>query len=286
MEIGLVFPTTEIGDDPDRIRRYVSRAEQLGFGHLLTYEHVLGTDPNRPDWEGPFDAEDPFYEPFTLFSHLAAVTESIEFVSGILILPQRQTALVAKQATEVYRLSNGRFRLGVGLGWNQPEYQALGESFTNRADRIEEQINLLRQLWSEEIVDFDGDYHTVDRMGLNPRPDGGSIPLWMGGGADPVLDRIARMADGWLPQFQPGQKARDRLSDLEERCQRHGREFGDVGIHGRTKYHENRPLEQSVEDWANLGADYLSVNPMYENWDGPDHLDNLESIADEVEDWL
>jgi probable F420-dependent oxidoreductase len=284
VEIGIVFPTTEMENDPALVRRYATRAEELGFEHLLTYEHVLGTDPERPDWEGPFDAEDPFHEPFTLFSHLASVTDELNFVTGILILPQRQTALVAKQAAEVDRLSGGRLRLGVGLGWNQPEYRALGESFSDRGRRIEEQITVMNKLWSEDIVDFDGTFHTIDRMGLKPKPDGGTIPIWMGGSADPVLDRIARMAEGWLPQFQPDPDAHDRLDNLHDACRRHDRDPDTVGIHGRLKVESDLgKLNEGVNQWRDLGADYLSINPMYRGWSGREHLDVLERIDQRLE---
>src|SRR5919112_5073519 len=175
VQVGVTFPQSEIGADPEVIRDYAQAAEDLGYEHLLAYDHVLGADPsNREGWRG-YTQKTMFHEPLTLFSFLSAITQRLEFVSGVIVLPQRQTALVAKQAAEVDVLSNGRLRLGVGIGWNAVEYEALGERFENRGARIEEQIPLLRQLWTEELVDFRGQYHTIERAALLPRP-GRRIP--------------------------------------------------------------------------------------------------------------
>src|SRR5258708_14783188 len=157
MNIGVVFPQTEIGADRGAIRSYAQRVEELGFTHLLAYDHVLGADPevHRP-WRGPYDVDTTFHEPFVLFGYLAAITE-LELVTGIIVLPQRQTALVAKQAAEVDVLTNGRFRLGVGAGWNAVEFDALGKDFATRGRRMDEQIELLRRLWIDQSVTFEGD---------------------------------------------------------------------------------------------------------------------------------
>src|SRR5438105_2091500 len=194
MRIGVVFPQTEIGSDPSVIRDYAQAAESIGYKHLLVYDHVLGASTeHRPDWRGPYTSETPFHEPFVLFGYLAAITQQLELVMGVLVLPQRQTALVAKQAAEVDVLSGGRLRLGVGIGWNQVEYEALGEDFHNRGKRIEEQITLLRELWTEPVVDFTGRWHRVAEAGVNPLPMQRPIPIWMGGYADVVLERAGRM---------------------------------------------------------------------------------------------
>ncbi|MDE2969186.1 MAG: LLM class F420-dependent oxidoreductase, partial [Chloroflexota bacterium] len=188
MKLGVIFPQTEIGNDPGAIREFVQAAEELGYEHILAYDHVLGADPAKhPNWGGAYTMDSAFHEPFVLFGYLASVTSTIKLTTGIIILPQRQTALVAKQAAEVDVLSNGRLRLGVGLGWNRVEYEALGQDFHNRGRRVEEQIALMRRLWTEESVDFDGKWHTVDGAGINPMPVQRPIPIWMGGGAEPVL---------------------------------------------------------------------------------------------------
>src|SRR5881398_1186024 len=206
MRLGVVFPQTEIGSDPAVIRDYAQAAESAGYDHLLVFDHVLGGTLERFDKLGrrpPFTDESPFHEVFVLFGYLGACTEKLELVTGIVILPQRQTALVAKQAAAVDVLTRGRLRLGVGIGWNFVEYEALGEKFTNRGRRIEEQIALLRRLWTEEVVDFKGRWHRVDRAGLNPLPVQRPIPVWMGGNADPAMERIARLADGYFTHLQP-----------------------------------------------------------------------------------
>src|SRR6478752_8608936 len=149
MQIGAVFPQTEIGPDPGAVRAYAARVQELGFAHILAYDHVVGADPKvHTDWRGPYDLDTTFHEPLVLFGFLAAIT-TVELVTGVIILPQRQTVLVAKQAAEVDLLSQGRLRLGVGLGWNAVEYEALGENFTNRGRRLGEQVELMRRLWTE-----------------------------------------------------------------------------------------------------------------------------------------
>ena len=203
MQVGVVFPQTEIGSDPGAIREYAQAAEALGYRHILAYDHVLGAGlANRPDWRGPYNSATPFHEPFVLFAFLAGLTRALEFVPGVIILPQRQTALVAKQAAALSVLSGGRLRLGVGIGWNPVEYQALGESFSNRGARLEEQIAVLRALWAEPVVRFAGRWHTIDDAGINPLPPR-PIPLWIGASADAALDRAGRLGDGWFPQRAP-----------------------------------------------------------------------------------
>ena len=201
MRLGVVFPQTEIGPDPGAVRAFAQAAEELGYDHLLAYDHVLGADTtNRPDWPGPYRAEHEFHEIFVLFGYLAAVAPGLELVTGVLVLPQRQTALVAKQAAEIDLLTGGRFRLGVGLGWNFVEFEALGEDFANRGRRSEEQIEVLRRLWTEPVVDFEGSWHRIPAAGINPLPVQRPIPVWIGGSAEAAIRRTARLADGFFPQ--------------------------------------------------------------------------------------
>src|SRR6202142_2461416 len=204
MRIGVVFPQTEIGADRGAIREYVQRVEALGYTHLLAYDHVLGADPavHKP-WRGPYDIDTTFHEPFVLFGYLAALT-TLELVTGIIILPQRQTALVAKQAAEVDLLTNGRFRLGIGLGWNAIEYEALGADFSDRGRRVGEQVELMRELWTQRSVTHDGTYERVTAAGLAPLPVQRPIPVWFGAASEPAYRRAGRLADGWFPQVPPG----------------------------------------------------------------------------------
>ena len=194
MRIGAVFPQTEAGTDVAAIKEYVQSVEALGFDHILAFDHVLGANASsRPGWVGAYQHTDSFYEPITFYSYVAGISKHLELATGVIILPQRQTALFAKQSATLDVLSGGRLRLGIGTGWNQVEYEALGENFHNRGKRSEEQINLLRKLWADDLVTFKGDHHIVTDAGLNPLPPRKSIPIWFGGMANPVLRRVAKI---------------------------------------------------------------------------------------------
>lgn len=285
MKLGVVFPQTEIGNDPSVIRDYAQAAEQLGYDHVLVFDHVLGAHPDR--FEGtfrpPYTHATPFHEPFVLFGFLAAVTQRLELTTGIVILPQRQTALVAKQAAAVDVLSGGRMRLGVGIGWNHVEYEALGENFRNRGRRIEEQIALMRRLWTEELVDFDGKYHRFSQAGLNPLPVRRPIPVWMGGVVDAVLRRAARLADGWFPQFQPGPQAKETVERFRGYIREAGRDPLDVGIEGRISMFNTAEdaWSASLDGWRDLGATHVSFNTMNVKHPSPQaHIDAIARFMD------
>jgi probable F420-dependent oxidoreductase len=229
MKFGITFPQTQIRSDPVAIREYIQTVEEADFDYLATYEHVLGAHPDRFREDGaPFTKpayfhSDPFHEPFALFAYAAALTNRIELVTNVLVLPQRQTALVAKQAAEVDILSGSRLRLGVGVGWNFTEYEALGEDYHTRGARQEEQIRLLRKLWTEELVTFKGRFHNLDRVSINPRPVR-SIPIWLGGAIDErLLERAARLADGWTPFLSPTPETARVLEQLRTHLQTNGR---------------------------------------------------------------
>jgi probable F420-dependent oxidoreductase len=286
MELGVVFPQTEIGSDPIAIRDYAQAAEELGYHHLLVYDHVVGAHPDRFQgaFRPPYTHQHPFHEPFVLFGYLAALTTRLELVTGVLILPQRQTVLAAKQAAEVALLSGGRLRLGVGIGWNFVEYEALGQPFHNRAARIAEQIRLLRALWTEELVTFRGRYHTVDRAALLPRP-ARPIPIWMGGTADAVLRRAARLADGWFPQAPPGPELEDQLARLRRYVREAGRPEDAVGVEGRLTIAQLPEAQwaPTVRRWRELGATYLSVNTMGAGLSSPQaHIDAIRRFKEQV----
>lgn len=272
MKLGVIFPQTEIGTDPVVIKDYVQAIEGLGFAYLLTYEHVLGANPDRPGgWQGPYTHEYAFHEPFVLFGYLAGLTERIEFVTGILILPQRQTPLVAKQAAEVNVLSRGRLRLGVGVGWNQVEMEGLGYDFSNRGQRIEEQITLLRQLWTQPLVNFVGNYHTLNDVGINPLPVQQPIPLWLGGMADVVLQRAARLADGWFPN-RPSKDKKALLEKMYGYLEAAGRSPDDFGIDPRVNF-TDPDWETQVNEWRELGVTHLCINTMGAGFRSPrEHL--------------
>ncbi len=283
MKIGVVFPQTEIGNDPVAIRDFAQAVEGMGFHHLLVYDHVLGADRDRPGgFAGPYDKDTPFHEPFVLFGHLAAVTSTLELVTGVIILPQRQTALVAKQAAEVDVLSGGRLRLGVGTGWNAVEYEALGEEFGNRGRRQEEQVALLRALWSEDVVDFSGEWHRVTRAGINPRPTR-PIPVWFGGQADALLERAARVGDGWFPLLPPDERGRTAVEKIRKHLAAAGRDPAQFGIEPQARIAGGNPdrWRKQADAWRELGATHISIVTMGAELGSPDqHLEAARSYKD------
>jgi probable F420-dependent oxidoreductase len=266
MRIGVIFPQIEIGSDPLAIRDYAQAVEAMGYRHILIYDHVLGASTaNRPGWTGAYKSEDMFHEVFVLYGYLAAITQAVELVTGVLVLPQRQTALVAKQAATIDVLSGGRLRLGVGVGWNAVEYQALNENFHNRGARSEEQIALLRALWTEPVVSFSGRWHTVEEAGINPLPVQRPIPIWVGGYSEVTLQRAARLADGYFPSAgPPGDQTRAMLDRLQGYLRDAGRAPESLGLEARLslgQMPESR-WAADAEGWRALGATHLSLNTM------------------------
>jgi probable F420-dependent oxidoreductase len=274
VRLGVVFPQTEIGPDAGSVRAYGQAVAELGFDHVLAYDHVLGADPaGHPGFSGPYTSASAFHEPLVLYGFLAAAAPQLELVTGILILPQRQTALVAKQAAEVDLLTGGRFRLGVGLGWNHVEYEALGTTFADRGRRVEEQIAVLRRLWQEPVVTFEGRYHTITAAGINPLPVQRPIPVWMGGSSGPALRRIARIADGYFPATTPPddgwRRALERMRRWREQA---GRDPADLGLEPRIQAGSGGPADwrREAAEWRALGATHLSLNTMGGGLAGPD----------------
>jgi probable F420-dependent oxidoreductase len=278
VQVGVTFPQAEIGADPEVIRDYAQAAEDLGYEHLLAYDHVLGADPsNREGWRG-YTHKTMFHEPLTLFSYLAAITQRLELVSGVIVLPQRQTALVAKQAAEVDVLSGGRLRLGVGIGWNAVEYEALGENFSTRGARIEEQIEVMRLLWSQEVVSFEGKHHRIDEAGINPLPVQRPIPVWMGARADVGLRRTARMSDGWFPLGPLDERMREAVKRLRGYVEEAGRDPASVGIEARLDVSRVPPEEwkAQTEAWRSFGATHISINTMNAGLGSPqEHVETI-----------
>ena len=282
MRIGVVFPQTEIGPDAGAVRAYAQRVEELGFRHVLAYDHVLGADRAvHRGWQGPYDLATTFHEPLVLFGYLAGIT-SLELVTGIIILPQRQTVLVAKQAAEVDLLSGGRFRLGIGLGWNAVEYEALGEDFSSRGRRVEEQVDLLRRLWTEPSVTYHGRYHRVTGAGLAPLPLQRPIPVWFGAQSDRAYRRAGRLADGWFPQVPPGPKLDEARSVVERAAAEAGRDPRAIDMEGRVAWRGSpEKLADHTRTWHEAGATHVSVNTMGAGLRSvDDHLAVLESAAD------
>ena len=284
MQIGVVFPQTEIGSDPEAIRDYARRVEALGYRHLMVYDHVLGASTrNRPDWRGAYTSESPFHEVFVLLAHLAAVTERLELVMAVLVLPQRQTALVAKQAASLDLLSGGRLRLGVGVGWNAVEYEALNENFHDRGARAEEQIAVLRALWTEPVVSFKGRWHTITEAGINPLPVQRPIPVWIGGYTEVTLRRVAKLGDGYFPRGAPDAEAAALVERLHGYAAELGRDPATIGIDARIEVGRGTPEQWRAlaEGWRGLGATHLSLNTMGAKLPDPGaHVAALERAAE------
>jgi probable F420-dependent oxidoreductase len=281
VNIGVVFPQTEIGADRGAIRSYAQRVEELGFSHVLAYDHVLGADPAvHAPWTGPYDVDTTFHEPFVLFGYLAGFT-SLELVTGIIILPQRQTALVAKQATEVDLLTGGRFRLGIGLGWNAVEYDALGKSFADRGRRMDEQVELMRRLWTERAVTFAGTYETVTAAGLAPLPVQRPIPVWFGAQSARAYVRVGRLADGWFPQMPPGSRLDEARLVIAAAAEEAGRDPATIAMEGRVSWGGADRLVDHVGRWRAAGASHVSINTMGAGLGSVDgHLDALAQAAE------
>ena len=264
MQIGVVFPQTELGGDPGAVRAYAQGVEQLGYAHLLAYDHVVGADPAvHEGWAGPYDVHTTFHEPFVLYGYIAAIT-ALELVTGIIILPQRQTVLVAKQAAEVDLLTNGRFRLGVGLGWNAVEYEALGKDFSNRGARSEEQVGLMRRLWTEQTVSHDGPSERVTGAGLAPLPVQRPIPIWFGAASPRACRRAGRLGDGWFPMVAPGPKLDKVKAIVDAAAIEAGRDPAMIGLEGRANWVPEGldTLLDAVGRWSGAGATHLSINTM------------------------
>jgi probable F420-dependent oxidoreductase len=286
MQLGVVFPQTEIGNDPGVIRDYAQAVEGLGYAHLLAYDHVLGANPDRPGgWGGrAYTFQSAFHEPLVLFGYLAGLTRTLRFFTGILILPQRQTSLVAKQAAAVDVLSRGRLTLGVGVGWNHVEYEALGQDFHTRGRRMEEQIGLLRRLWTEPLVTFEGKWDSVPDAGINPLPVQRPIPLWMGGMSDVVQRRVVRLADGWFPQrLTPGPEAETVLEHVRGMARESGRDPNALGIHVTINAAGSSmdACAATAAAWRPLGVTHVSLNTMSAGFANPEqHLDAIRRFAD------
>jgi probable F420-dependent oxidoreductase len=281
MRIGVVFPQTELGGDPAVVRAYAQGVEELGFTHILAYDHVVGADPKvHQGWHGPYNIHSTFHEPFVMFGYLAAIT-SLELVTGVIILPQRQSVLVAKQAAEVDLLTGGRFRLGIGLGWNAVEFEALGENFTNRGRRSEEQVELMRKLWTERSVTFNGKYHTVTGAGLAPLPTQRPIPVWFGAASDRAYERAGRLGDGWFPMMGPGPGLDYARAQVKRAATAAGRDAEGLGMEGRVSWTGDREkVSAEIAAWKAGGATHLSVNTMNAGLAKvDDHLAVLERVA-------
>ena len=284
MKLTAFFPTRDIGNDPAKIRDWAQAAEALGYVRIEVPDHVHGAGTaSRPDWKPTYAYTDPFHETFVTLGFLAACTRSIGLASGVLIVPQRQTALVAKQAAEVDVLSGGRLRLSIGVGWNPVEYEALGTDWHTRGRRQAEQVGLLRRLWTEELVTIEGRWDRIEEAGLNPLPVQRPIPIWFGGHAEPVLQRCARMGDGWIPVRVTPEKAAPMIERLRNYARQYGRDPAEIGIESWIVVGQDGPDEWAAraKAWKDLDATHLSVNTMNSGLQGIDaHIDRMRRFRE------
>lgn len=284
MRIGVTFPQTEIGNDPATIRDYAQAVEEMGFTHILVYDHVIGANAeSRPGWSGPYTHEHPFHEIFVLLGYLAGVTKKVELATGIVILPQRQTVLAAKQAAAIDILSGGRLRLGVGIGWNSVEYEALGEDFSNRGRRQEEQIDVMRRLWTNDLVTYNGNWHTITDAGINPLPVQQPIPVWLGGSAEVTLRRIGRMGDGWIPFGDPNEETATAMERVRNYAREAGRDPSALGFETSmtTNGYDLDAVQDYIAAWEQIGGTHVVVSTMNLGLDSPGrHIGALRNFSE------
>ncbi len=298
MRLGIAIPQTDIGGEASVVAEFAGVVEGAGYRHLATYDHVLGANiASRPDWTGPYTSADPFHDTFVLFGYLAAITETIELSTHVLILPQRQTALVAKQAASVDVLSRGRLRLGVGVGWNPVEYTGLGEDFGNRGVRSSEQAEVLRALWTEPHVNYSGRWHEIPDAGINPMPVQRPIPLWFGGSGERLMRRLAKYGDGWITLYhQPDDLARRDIDIVGQYVEAEGRSRAEVGVDAWVSMGTGTPADwrSEIKGWKQIGASHVTLNTAFhvghhhriEGVSPADHLDAANHYIDVVGDLL
>ena len=281
MQLNAMFPTRDIGTDPAKIRDWAQAAEDLGFAYIEVPDHVFGATA-RDGWTPLYNEKDPFHETFVMLGFLAAVTTRIRLSSGVLIAPQRQTGVIAKQAAEADLLSRGRLRLGIGVGWNHVEYEALGVDWKTRGARQAEQVEVLRRLWSEDLVTFNGRFHALKEVNIVPPPVQRPIPIWFGGVSEAVVIRAARLGDGWMPIIAPDEKAEQKLALLREEMKKHGRDPAKFGVEGWLRMNEADPQRwaAAADGWRKLGADMVMLYPMYRIPKFDDQIETLRRFKE------
>jgi probable F420-dependent oxidoreductase len=281
MRLNAFFPTRDIGTDPAKIRDWAQAAEDLGYAYIEVPDHVFGATA-RNGWTPRYNEKDPFHETFVTLGFLAAVTTRIRLSSGVLIAPQRQTGVIAKQAAEADLLSGGRLRLGIGVGWNHVEYESLGIDWKTRGARQAEQVEVLRRLWSEDLVSFSGRFHNLNEVSIVPPPVQRPIPIWFGGLSDAVVTRAARLGDGWMPIIEPDAQAEEKLGALREQLRSFGRDPAKFGIEGWLRMQDGDPQRwaAAADGWRRLGADIVMLYPMYRIPSFDDQIETLRRFKE------
>ena len=275
------FPSLDIGTDPAKIRDWAQAAEDLGYAYIEVPDHVFGAK-GRDGWVPLYNEKDPFHETFVTLGFLAAATKTIGLSTGILIAPQRQTGVIAKQAAQVDLLSGGRLRLGIGVGWNHVEYEALGMEWKTRGARQAEQVEVLRRLWSNDLVTFEGRFHRLKDVSIVPMPVQRPIPIWFGGSSHAVVTRAARLGDGWMPIMAPDAQAEQKLRALREQLKSFGRDSAKFGIEAwlRMPSPDLQAWAAAADGWRRLGADMVMLYPMYRITNVDDHIQSLRRFKE------
>ena len=283
MQLNAMFPTRDIGSDPAKIRDWAQAAEGLGFAYIEVPDHVFGATA-RDGWTPLYNERDPFHETLVMLGFLAAVTTQIRLSSGILIAPQRQTGLIAKQAAEIDLLSAGRLRLGLGVGWNHVEYEALGADWKTRGARQAEQIQVMQRLWSEDLVTYSGRFHQLQGVNIVPPPVQRPIPIWLGGSSDAVIKRAAHLANGWMPIIAPDEQAAEKLALLRKELAHHGRDPAKFGVEGWLRMYDQDPEKwaAAADSWRRLGADFVMLYPMFRTSRTDELIETLRRFKEAV----
>jgi len=298
MQLGASLPVADIGTGPVVLRDYAQAAEGLGFSHLVAPDHVLGANPTA-DHAGQRvgTTENAYHDPFVLFGFLAGCTQRIGFAAGVLILAQRQGVLVAKQAASLDVLCGGRFRLGIGVGWNEVEFTGLNENFHNRGRRSEEQVQVMQALWANPHVKFEGEFHRIDDAGINPRPASGRVPIWFGGHAEATFRRAAKYGDGFMPLAYPaGDAALAAFEKLRRLAREAGRDPSEIGIEVWASPGIGGPdhWRREISFWKQAGVTHVTAHTTYasnhhkriQGRSAADHLAAITRYREAVADLL
>src|SRR5579863_7390768 len=298
MKLGITLPLVDLGGDPGIVREFAQAAEAHGYDHLGAPDHVLGVNvASRPDWGSRNTSKDCFHDPFVLFAFLRGTTKKIGFATQVLILAQRQAVLVAKQAASLAVLSGDRFRLGVGIGWNETEFIGLNENFHDRGRRSVEQVEVMQRLWAEPHVTFKGKWHTIEDAGINPLPVHRRIPVWFGGNVDQTLERIARIGDGWIMNaYAPDDTALAEFAKLRRMTEQAGRDPAKIGIEVWMSCGEGTPADwlKEAKFWKQSGATHLTLFTAFgrrhhrriKGTSSAEHLAAMRQFRDAVADAL
>jgi probable F420-dependent oxidoreductase len=285
MKLGAVYPQIELGGQPEALDHVARAVESMGLDHLVMYDHVVGAthQGRHPPLQGPYTDQHPFHDPLVAFGYLAAITRRIDLVTGVLILPQRQTVLVAKQATEVDLLSKGRLCLGVGIGWNYVEYEALGQDFSARGERMSEQITFLRRLWSEDLIDWRGKFDRINRANIVPRPRR-KIPIYCGGVVEAAFKRAAMLGDGFIFGGKPVRDVVPEWTHMRQLLREAERSPTEFGAHCliMTETFTAQSVQEaadSIRTWEDAGGTHASIVTMGQAYTtASQHVDYLNEV--------